>query len=179
MLKYKVGNLILAALGGEVDAILHCANCQCTMKSGFARELVHEMQMAKWADDNTSILTPEEKLGTFSHVYTRAVHVFNLYGQLDYGTNQRQVNYGALAEAMTRAKLWLLENEDKYVKIGIPMLGAGLAGGDWGIISELAEHIFKDFDVTVYVLDEKHIPVSNTLNDDVKKRPGRPKSNRV
>lgn len=166
----------MASLKGEVDAIIHCANCHCTMGSGVAKAIVHEMPMVKWCDDETCSITPEDKLGTFSHVYTRGVHVYNAYGQLDYHPYKRQVNYGALAESLTRIKLDLLQNEDQFIKIGIPLIGAGLAGGDWSIISELVAHIFKDFDITVYVLDEKLIPSKEVAEDKPvqPKRMGRP-----
>jgi len=44
------------------------------------------------------------------------------------------------------------------MKVGLPKIGAGLGGGDWSIISKIIEEELGEFDVTIYVLDEKEIP---------------------
>ena len=43
-------------------------------------------------------------------------------------------------------------------KVGLPKIGAGLAGGDWKIIETMIESVLHDCDVTIYVLNKEEIP---------------------
>lgn len=48
-----------------------------------------------------------------------------------------------------------LEAPESYV-VGFPLIGCGLAGGDWEIVSELIEKAFEGFngEIRVYTLNE-------------------------
>lgn len=147
---YKTGNVVDALLNGDVDFIMHCANCQNTFGSGVAKEIRDRIPYAYIVDTKThNDHTPEQLLGKHSHFGG----VINLYGQLNYGHTKRQVNYGALASAIVHSMgIWAADNET----IGIPYkLASDRAGGDWNIVLELIEHLVVPYvkDVVIYRLE--------------------------
>lgn len=164
MVKYKVGNLITAAQNGEVDVIAHCCNCFNTMKSGIAPQIAKAFPIAKIVDNKT-IKGDWRKFGSYSsgtHMSDEGLmtHIYNLYGQYNWWPrDERHLHYDALKFAMR-----LMVEDLSYFpgshepKIGLPKMGAGLAGGDWSKIVRLIHQEFSDYDVTIYVLDEKEIP---------------------
>ncbi len=163
-MKYKVGDLCLAAIGAEVNVIAHQANCFCRMKSGVAKRIAEIFPDAVTADNQTTA-GAKEKLGRYTlgigkNCFGHAVWIFNLYGQYNYGsgpgTNQ-YTDYNYLELALRRMAKRMYLQRDK-IKIGLPKIGAGLGGGDWEIISRIIETELKAFDVTIYVLNEDEIP---------------------
>ena len=161
MLKYKVGCLIKAAKD-EVFVIAHQCNCFCAMGAGIAPLIAEEFPEAERVDDDT-IVGDKSKLGSFTHHYDDfyAVDIFNLYGQYAPSTSSVATDYTALRSSLKGMANWMLETNEVYETsrtIGLPKIGAGLGGGDWGIISKIIEEELAQFDVTIYVLDEKEIP---------------------
>ncbi|AHK11480.1 macro domain protein [Shewanella sp. phage 1/40] len=162
MLKYKVGDLIQAAVDGEVNVIAHCANCFNTMKSGIAPQIVKMFPEAGEVDKNT-VKGDRRKLGNASAAYDEFhnVLVVNLYGQYYYGYTKGKtyVDYEALRDSFGVMRNFMSQ-AIRSPRIGLPKLGSGLAQGDWSII----EQIIKDeltaynYDVTIYVLSEDEIP---------------------
>lgn len=59
-------------------------------------------------------------------------------------------DYSAIRMCMETAKEFARISD---LKLAIPRIGAGLAGGDWVIIEKILNEVFNDFDVTVYHLD--------------------------
>ncbi len=166
MLKYKVGDLIEAAKKGEVDVIAHCCNCQVNMGSGIA-PLIKAAFPYAWEADLETTKGDWKKLGTVSYGVPDAEDyleydvpdVFNLYGQFGYGkrkTGGRDLNYDALYNALDLMTKKLQEwgSDPVCTHIGLPMLGAGLAGGDWDIIEMMIRKtlVKAGFDVTIYKL---------------------------
>lgn len=161
MLKYKVGDLIQAAVDGEVNVIAHCANCFNTMKSGIAPQIVKMFPEAGEVDQST-VKGDRSKLGHASAAYDEDhnVLVVNLYGQYYYGREEGRVyiEYDMLRKSFGIMRDYMYKVNNR--KIGLPKLGSKLAGGDWNII----EQIIKDeltaynYDVTIYVLSEDDIP---------------------
>lgn len=47
-----------------------------------------------------------------------------------------------------------INKECRKMKIGLPLLGCGLAGGDWNIVKNIIEEELKDCDVTVVHYDK-------------------------
>lgn len=163
MLKYKVGDLIDAALVGKVNVIAHQANCFCRMKSGIAKRIAEIFPDAVVADMQT-VQGDRDKLGRWTlgigkNCFGHAIWIFNLYGQYNYGYDTNQyTDYAHLERALRRMAERLYLQRDK-VKIGLPKIGAGLGGGDWEIISRIIETELKAFDVTIYVLNTNEIPL--------------------
>ena len=156
MLKEKTGDLIKAALNGEVNVIAHCCNCFNNMGAGIAPQIAKNFPKAKEVDSLTE-KGLKDKLGRFTLAYDKGVYIYNLYGQ--YGFWERNVgkidlNYYYLTKALEgmRIRHDLISNNEPSLKIGFPLIGCGLAGGDWSVVSQIIETIFEDHDVTIYKL---------------------------
>jgi hypothetical protein len=77
-----------------------------------------------------------------------------LAGQDDYGdaakTGKVYTQYWALESAMSRLAA-RVEDDDV---LAFPLIGAGLAGGDWSVIAAIIERVFDDREVLVYRLGD-------------------------
>ena len=162
-LKYRVGDLIEAAKRKEVSVIAHGCNCFCTMQSGIAPLIAVAFPVAKEADLKTE-KGDASKLGGISvgHDHTFGVTVFNLYSQFGYWGRREgkmDLNYSALRSALARMRS-SVHHQGLFEKpVGIPLIGAGLAGGNWNLISRIiTEELGTLPNLTVYVLDKKYIP---------------------
>lgn len=149
------GDLIKLAASGEFDAIIHQANCFKTMGSGIAGLIASAFPMAQRADLR-DVRNPEQRLGGYSWAVdenwdrTRSVIIGNLYGQFHPGPC---TDYSALHSACSSfAKSPVMMCVDK---IGLPMIGCGIGGGDWDIVSEIIEETFKDFDLTLVLYENR------------------------
>lgn len=157
MIDYIQGDLIEAFAAGEVEAIGHQANCQCVMKSGFAKALTKAYPEAAEADSNT-IKGDWNKLGSSSMVVTPIATgygwIFNLYGQFSYGREKGVVytDLDALESALEGMKLFV--DAAGIGKLGFPKLGCGLGGADWEDVEDILIRVFGDeYIINVYVLD--------------------------
>lgn len=91
---------------------------------------------------------PESLLG-FNQIVkiTSKRTIVNMFTQNFMATDRRAVNYEAIAECFRRV------NNDPDIKvIAIPMIGAGLAGGNWEVISRIINDETPDTDVVVFYL---------------------------
>lgn len=150
-LEYRRGCLIDAHFAGEVDVIAHQCNCFNTMGAGIAKTIKRRIPGAYEADRATargSML----KLGNVSSYRGDDGWVFNLYGQYRYTPGSTtDTDYKAL-------RLSLMEMAEQLREvgfngtIGLPKLGAGLAGGDWKVIEKIIEMTLWGFKVVIYEL---------------------------
>lgn len=134
MIHHVQGNLLTS----DCNVIAHQSNCKMGFGSGIAGQIRHTFPAALKAfmeDDRT----PEKKLGHYSYGFQKesSTHIFNLYGQLDYGkTGRLYTVYPALEKAVC-AMLFTLDmskkvNPEIKYKIGMPWkIGCDRAGGDW------------------------------------------------
>lgn len=162
-INYKVGNIVDAIKAGEVQFVGHQANCFNTMRSGVAKALVEAFPRVEESDQRT-IKGDKEKLGSYSlaHIFiektSMIIRVFNLYGQYNYGyNNETYTDYENLERALKEMATYISAYPNER-NIGFPMIGAGLGGGDWKVISKMIEEIFSDHKVTIYVLNEMDLP---------------------
>lgn len=160
MIQYQVKNLIQAAKEGQVEAIGHCSNCFCTMGSGIAPQIVNAFPSAA-TEDKKTIPGDKDKLGTMSFGVEGKLHIYNLYGQYGYGRKMKghpHINYSALRSALLLMSKHM--DQEGKTSVGLPKLGAGLAGGEWSVIEKIIEETLVDrgFDVVIYVLSEDEIP---------------------
>jgi len=165
MLEYRIGDLIEAGRNGDVMVIAHCCNCQVNMGSGIAPQIRLAFPWAWEADQETEKADPK-KLGSFSvgdpyaTGYNDGPMVYNLYGQFGYGKRKyggRDLNYDALYDAlagMTKDLYGLDKGDHEELPVGLPMLGAGLAGGDWDIIEMMIKKtlVAAGYHVIIYKL---------------------------
>lgn len=144
-MKYIEGDLIQLTLDGYFDVIAHGTNCFCTMGSGIAKQIRNTWPQV-YELDCLTIKGDEGKLGTIGVWCSpeNKYHIVNAYTQYRYGRDKMHVDYDAVKSCMRWIKHFYHGN-----RIGLPMIGAGLAGGDWKIIESIIEEELKDEDVTI------------------------------
>lgn len=147
----KQGNLIAAAENGDIDVLVHGCNCFCVMGAGIARAIKEQYPNAYYIDQQTA-RGDVNKLGTINGVfYTTSLGntlaIVNAYTQFSFGHDQVHADYTAIRNCM-------MEIKKKFSgrRIGLPMIGCGLAGGDWNIVSVIIDEELGDEDVTIMYL---------------------------
>lgn len=134
-MKTVTGNLIALAEDGEFDVIVHGCNCFCTMGAGIAKSIKSHFPAAYKADSKTE-KGAKSKLGTISYATIGLskgnLIVVNAYTQYNWRGTGKKVDYVAVRSVFKEIK-------EKFtgLRIGYPAIGAGLAGGDWNIISSI------------------------------------------
>lgn len=132
------------------DAYMHQCNCFCRMGRGIAPQLASAFPEVREVD-NYTIPGDIEKMGHFSVTRKTSPIIYNLYGQYHWKDHQpepgRNTDYGKLAYSIISASK---DMESKGVRsVGIPLIGCGLAGGDWEIVKCIIEGAFMDTDIKV------------------------------
>lgn len=158
------GDLIKLGLDAEFDVIAHGCNCWCSMGAGIAEKIKHTFPEAYAADLETE-RGDIGKLGTFTSVQfdvtdqdgkRRQLVVANLYTQFNPGRPTEQDpledRYNAL-----RSSLSLLNSSFPNARVGLPMIGAGLARGDWSVISGIIDEVAPSFVVVEYKYEQEEI----------------------
>ena len=152
------GNLLDAFDRGDVDVIAHQCNCFCNMGSGIAPQIAKRYPGAE-AVDSATIKGDSDKLGTFTcAIVSRNVNgetiddgiVYNLYGQYGYGGAGVNTKYESLKRAMQKMQQDLKDENNEGI-IGLPLIGCGLGGGDWEVVSKIINEVFTN-EVHIYVL---------------------------
>jgi O-acetyl-ADP-ribose deacetylase (regulator of RNase III) len=157
------GDLITLAKEGKFDVIVHGCNCMSTMGAGIAPQMAkafgcdrfdmelygrdinklgnidyQHFVLSKWSleDFKNDLIKPE-------------LTVVNAYTQYNYGRNHKD---GATApfdyEAFTLC-MRKINNLFGGKHIGLPKIGAGLAGGDWDRIEKIIETELRFCEVTI------------------------------
>lgn len=145
------GDLIKLAKEGRFDLIGHGCNCFCTMGKGIAPQIKEAFPQAYGADQDT-LKGDITKLGNYTYgiCYLNDIDyvtVFNIYSQYNYNRNgerKPQLDYDALRLALRK-----INHNYSGKSIGLPLIGAGLAGGDWGEIRRMVIEELKDMDLTI------------------------------
>ena len=169
-MKIEHGDLLALAQDGKFDVIVHGCNCFCTMGAGIAKSIKHQFPAAYEAD----LLTHEgdpNKLGTYTSAVvscqpkkkaskndetTSQLTIINAYTQYYWKPREkivngrrrliRPVNYDAIRLAFRNIK-----QEYSGKRVGYPKIGAGLAGGDWQVISRIIDEELEGEDHTLVV----------------------------
>lgn len=85
-------------------------------------------------------------------------YIGNMVAQTGVGKATRPLRYWALAQCMRDVALFAVDTQSPahVLPIHAPMFGAGLAGGDWGVIAALIEDTWcrEGIDVTIYHLED-------------------------
>jgi len=145
------GDLIKLADEGNFDIIIHGCNCFCTMGGGIARSIADKWYDVYEADKETE-LGDKNKLGSYTKAEIKnsvggTFTVINAYTQFGFSMGGDVFEYDALKQALVGVR-----DEFDKCRIGLPMIGAGLAGGDWGRIEGIIKEVLDDkFDVTIVV----------------------------
>lgn len=142
-MKTITGDLIKYAQNGKFDVIIHGCNCFCKMGGGIALQL-SKLYPIVLITDQTTLVGDTNKLGTFTSVKVNdGFVVVNAYTQYSYGSGL-QVDYDAVKSCFK-----LIKEKFSGLRIGYPLIGAGLAGGDWNIISKIIDEELIDEDHTL------------------------------
>lgn len=171
MIRYREGDLIKLAKEGHFDVITHGCNCFCTMGAGIAPQMAKAFGCDKFPLENPNHRGNINKLGTIDYqiqeIYIKKpifgelvtdfgghdLIVVNSYTQYRYGRNHADgdktpVDYDAIRLCMRK-----INHIFKGKTIGLPMIGAGLAGGDWNIIEKIIEEELNAMDVWIVEYD--------------------------
>ncbi|QDH49224.1 ADP ribose binding protein [Pantoea phage Phynn] len=140
-------------LNGE-GHLIHGCNNYCNMGAGIAKEVKRRIPGAYRADCSTpkGLLT---KLGTFSEFHDPRVDciVFNAYTQHDFWSPGPRVDYKAVELCFQRVAKFLDDWEADRKPLITPLIGAGLAGGDWERIKGIINRAVGDYPVIVVHFD--------------------------
>jgi len=142
------GNLITLAQAGEFDVITHGYNCFCTMGSGIAPQIKKAFPAA-WEYDLKTDKGDIQKLGTYSYGQdvvknNKFLTIINSYTQYHYDASKKPLDYEALTLCMRK-----INHNFKGKSIGLPLIGCGLAGGDWQRVKSIIERELSDMDVCI------------------------------
>lgn len=145
------GDLVKMALEGDFDVIVHGCNCHNTMGAGIAKQIKYAFPEAYYQDCQTE-RGDRTKLGNYSCATdvpvgdgdVGTVDIINAYTQYDY-RGKSPVDYKAIK------MVFELLNKDCGAgeRIGIPKIGAGLAGGDWATIKKIIDAATPNLNITL------------------------------
>ncbi len=144
------GDLIRLAKAGQFDVIVHGCNCMHVMAAGLAAHIRRHFPEA-YAADLATPYDDRSKLGTcsFAAVDTGKAKfvVVNAYTQHRPSTGTPgtiDVDYDAVRGCMA----WLKSSYGGR-RIGLPRIGAGLAGGNWEHICGIIAEVLAGENVTI------------------------------
>lgn len=149
-MKIISGDLISLSKDGQFDVIVHGCNCFCTMGAGIAKAIKQTFPQA-YAADLRTIKGDRAKLGTYSiasiKLQSSTLQIVNGYTQYDWRGTGVKVDYGAIDKLFSA-----LKKSFSGKRIGYPLIGAGLAGGDWSHIAEVINERLEGENHTLVVL---------------------------
>lgn len=160
------GDLIVLAKEGKFDVIGHGCNCLSTMGAGIAPQMAKAFgcnifELELWGPsieklgnvDYEVFVLGENAIWNLSDADNKLnepeLSVCNLYTQYSYGRNHKDgvskpIDYEALTLCMRKLNVIF---SGKH--IGLPKIGAGLAGGDWERIKTIIQTELFDCKVTI------------------------------
>lgn len=149
MIKYIEGNLVTMAKNGEFDIIIHGCNIWNTMGAGIALQIKKAFPEAYEADLKTT-KGDQRKIGTYTVGYIdldddKVLAVINAYTQKDFGLSGDMFEYDSFRNILNDLIGCIRDD----VKIGMPLIGCGLAGGNKERILDIIEETIGEFDVTI------------------------------
>ena len=141
------GNLLDYFRLQQFDTIIHGCNCFNTMGAGIAKQIKDQYPQAYEADKKTR-RGDISKLGDYSYEILNqreyAQIIINAYTQYKWG-GYKPVDYNAIEKVFTKLNEW---DTLAQTSIGIPFIGAGLAGGDWSRIKAIIESVTPNLNIT-------------------------------
>ena len=169
------GNLLNMALNRDFDLIAQGCNCMCKMEAGLAPQMKKLFGCDDYLLEDKSFRGNINKLGQIDvgHSYIaedksivaysspiikerfkdshHLLRVVNCYTQYNYGKNytdgdQIPFDYEAFTICMRK-----INKTFKGLRIGLPQIGCGLAGGKWARVKIIILKELTDCDVTVVI----------------------------
>ena len=143
-IEYVKGDLMNA----DIQHIVHGCNAQGVMGSGVAK-LIRDKYLSAYTDYNDVYNNKGLELGEIIvSVQDDGKVIHNAITQNNFGrdTNTVYVSYWAIADVFRKIDSWNID------EIAMPMIGAGLANGDWDVISAIIENTLVNTKPIVYQL---------------------------
>lgn len=149
MLKYSKGYLV------------HGCNAQGVMGSGIAKQIREQYPLAYQEYKNMQGLQGQLQVGTNSYAYYGEDEkiIVNAVTQHAYGNDKNivYVDYVALSTCFKKLSDFVMNSSlmNGIPKIvNFPLIGCGLANGDWRVVSELIDDALDDsIDKVLWVLE--------------------------
>lgn len=139
----------------DFDFLVHGCNAQGRMASGVAKAISDKWPVVKqnyvdWFQNSGLYLGDIQTVTVGNNKF-----VINAITQEYYGYDKKKyVSYDAVDKAMQSFnRLLRSTGRDSSTKIVMPMIGAGLGGGNWEIIKEIILQNLYDYNVDFYYLD--------------------------
>lgn len=129
------------------DAIVHGCNCYHTMGAGVAGQIAAKYPQA-FAMDKITPYGSKDKLGSWSYFNTPHGGIINAYTQHLPGKEIAAFLYIHIRNIFTKLNESGLANE-RGGYIGIPMIGSGIAGGNWNTIKGIIDEVTPKIDIIV------------------------------
>jgi O-acetyl-ADP-ribose deacetylase (regulator of RNase III) len=125
-MKTVKGDLLALAKEGKFDIIVQGCNCQNVMGAGIAKQIRDEFPDA-WLADQQTLKGDKNKLGHYSIGMGGRLVIINAYTQYNTASKagEDMFDYHACYEVLQK----ISERFGKW-RIGLPLIGMGLAGGD-------------------------------------------------
>lgn len=162
------GDLITLAKSGKFDVIAHGCNCLSTMGAGLAPQMAKafncdRFEMELWGPtilklgniDYQTFVLGEKAIWSLEDAKNNRnepeLIVVNAYTQNLYGRNHVDgvlvpFDYEAFTICMRK-----INHVFKGKRVGLPQIGAGLAGGNWQKIKQIIKDELKNCIVTVVI----------------------------
>ena len=144
-IEYVKGDLLQT----EVNHIIHGCNSRGVMGSGVAKAM-----REKYPDAYKDYIFKYNNYGLELGAIIVSVQpdkkvIHNAITQQDYGRDSSRVyvSYWAIAEVFRKI------NSQGIKEIALPKIGAGLANGDWNVISAIIENTLINTKPYVYILE--------------------------
>jgi O-acetyl-ADP-ribose deacetylase (regulator of RNase III) len=154
-MKIVTGDLLQMGKDKEFDIIMHGCNCYNTMGAGIAAQVAQQFPDARLADDET-VRGDAGKLGTYTIGMSGRLVILNCYTQYGISSTGNDVfEYNAFERVLDK-----IQYRFGKWRIGLPLIGMGLAGGDEGrivpMIEQFAERVERQGgSVTIVKWDKK------------------------
>lgn len=160
------GDLIALAKEGKFDVVVHGCNCFCVQGAGIAAAMVEAFNTNEFPLEDKKYKGDINKLGQIdTGLYYinkeplkekenyKQLYIVNAYTQYNYGRNHvdgdlRPLDYNALALCLKK-----INHVFSGLKIGLPKIGCGLAGGEWKMVKNMIKKELKDCDVTIVIYE--------------------------
>ena len=144
IIEYRKGDLLTT----DVRHIIHGCNAQGVMRSGVAK-VIREKYPSAYQDYHDKYNSYGLSIGDIViSVQDDGTIIHNAITQKNYGRdNVVYVSYWAIAEVFRKIDSMPIK------EIAMPKIGAGLAGGDWNVISAIIENTLTKTQPIVYELE--------------------------
>jgi O-acetyl-ADP-ribose deacetylase (regulator of RNase III) len=171
------GDLIELAKQGHFDVIAHGCNCFCKMKKGIAPQMAEAFGCDKFDLEDSFYKGKIDKLGRIDFQALRrynwklppflknavtypeyekneqilyVVNAYTQFGKKEYADEEEtHLDYEALALCLRKINKFF---PGKH--IGLPKIGAGLAGGDWERIKKIIQRELINMQVTIVIYNK-------------------------